>query len=203
MKGIKIVIVGILVAVCCSCYSDGKYRASLEPGEKKPCFFIGGSRNTPVYFAPHTSVVMADKSLKEIQDIATGDKVMGYDLRMGRSRSVEVLKCISTLCENNFLLNGSVGVNSKQPFYTVKAYPFRLRSIPEEAKALLGDSDGDINTLEEIEIKSRERVTGCEAYYDLKLRDAYTYFVADERGNYYLVKTCALPSIDCIYGAWH
>ncbi len=205
MKIIKILTLGILVLlfICLTGCSSSKYPHESKSKERKTCFFIGGDSVSPIYFASNTPVVMADKSLKEIKDISEGEKVMGYDLRRGKSIALEVIKCVCIFCENNFLLNESIKANCKQPFYSTTWYPFKSRCILDDPKTLLGDIDGDLNTLEEIDIKNIEEIAQCDFYYDLKFTNTHTYFVVDKSGDHYLVRTCALPSIDCIYGGWN
>lgn len=205
MKRIKISTLGILVVlsiftVCCSC-SKNPHESKYE--DQKTCFFIGGNNASPIYFAHNTPVVMADNSLKEIKNIKMGEKVIGYDLRKGSSMAVEVIKCVSRSCEKNFMLNESIKANCNRPFYPAKWYPFKSRCIFDDTKTLLGDSDGDLNTLEEIDIRKIEEITKCELYYDLKFARTHTYFVADNSGNHYLVRTCTLPNIDSIYWGWN
>lgn len=155
-------------------------------------FFKGGfgGDGGGMCFAPDTLVLMKNGELKKIVDIVKGDFVVGYDFELGKSVSIEVLKATGTPHENIYLLNSSIEATGEHPFYPKENDPVKLKNFSDDVKALLGDTDGDTNTLEEVDVRSIEKVEPKELYYDLKFESVHTYFVSDSAGNLYLVREC-------------
>jgi hypothetical protein len=143
-----------------------------------------------VCFAPDTLVVMGDGSLKKIKDIENGDSVMGYDFGIGRSVAFEVLSVTATPHENIYILNESIEVTGEHPFYPEAGESVKVKDFAGMVTTVLGDSDGNTNTLEGIEVKNIKSVEPGGLYYDLRLEEIHTYFVADDEGNLYLVGEC-------------
>ena len=67
--------------------------------------------------------------------------------------------------------------------------------------SLLGDTDGNANTLEKVYVTRIDTVSFCEEYYDLKFSQIHTFFIVDDGGNRYLVKTSPPPS--ALYSGWN
>ncbi len=141
-------------------------------------------------FAPDTPVLMKGGKLKKIKDIVKGEYVVGYDFDLGKSVALEVLKVTGTPHENIYYLNESIEVTGEHPFYPKANNPVKLKDFSSDVKTILGDTDGDANTLEETEVKSIEEVKPKELYYDLKFELVHNYFVSDGAGNLYLVREC-------------
>ena len=181
--------------------SDGVDLSGKTAGANGTCFFMGGSKISPIYFAARTPVLMADGSLKEICIVEKGDKVMGYDLYRNKPIDLEVGRRTSKSCETCLLVNGSIRVNCSRPFYPAAGSGISYGNVSANVGLLLGDSDGNVNTLEKIVVTRIDTVSLCDQYYDLKFSRTHTYFVVDDGGNRYLVKTS--PPTGTLYGGWN
>jgi len=190
----------ILFALMTGC-SEGIDFSGRTAGVDGNCYYMGGSKISPIYFATGTPVLMADGSLKDICVVEKGDKVIGYDLYLSEPIDLEVARRTSITCETCLLVNGSIRVNCTRLFYPAVGSGIVYRNASMDVGSLLGDTDGNVKTLEKVSITGIDTVSFCEEYYDLKFSRAHTYFVVDDQGNRYLVKTSPPPST--FYGGWN
>jgi len=187
----------ILIAGC----SDGVGLSGRTADADGNCYYMGGSEISPIYFAAGTQVLMADGSSRDICVVEKGDKVIGYDFFRDKSVDLEVARRASITCETCLLVNGSIRVNCRCPFYPAVGGRIIHRKASMDVGSLLGDTDGNANTLEKVYVTRIDTVSFCEEYYDLKFSQIHTFFIVDDGGNRYLVKTSPPPS--ALYSGWN
>jgi hypothetical protein len=156
-------------------------------------------------FAPDTVVLMADGSTKAIKDIVNGDSVMSYDKDNDKASKSEIVETETAEAESYYVINGGIEVTGEHFFYVRDEGPFattisgfsdeKVLFIKEverfnDAITLVGDTDGDLDTLEDIPLETHKLVKESGTFNSIKAEPYNNYFVKDEDGRLYLVKCC-------------
>ena len=136
-------------------------------------------------FMHYTNVLMADGSLKPINSINVGDAVMGYDTNKNMPVSTEVSKIFSLESSHYFDLNG-LGVTGTHPFYTEKDFVKEVKGLNLKDK-VLGDTDNNPATLEDITIDKKDLVKGKVKVFNMSVNGVHNFIVCDGNGKKYLV----------------
>ncbi|HEC82099.1 MAG TPA: hypothetical protein ENI42_06745, partial [Thermoplasmatales archaeon] len=71
-------------------------------------------------FPAGTKITMADGTIKNIEDVKVGDKVISYDLQHHKKVVGTVLSTESPIREGYYLINNRIRVTDEHPFYVMK-----------------------------------------------------------------------------------
>jgi len=126
-------------------------------------------------FLENTSVLMADDSYKNIEDIKTGDKVKAYDFETNTLVSCNVNKLFSHTAEEMtydyyLVLNNDLRVTPNHRFYINDEWI-------EADELQIGDVFFDSNRNTEYQITSIEKIYEKQPSYDLEVQGCHNYFV--------------------------
>ena len=180
--------------------SENRYKEIKEFGR-------GGSMklDQKFCFAPDTIVLMADGSTKMIKDIAEGDFVMSYDKDNDKASKSEIVETETAEAQSYYIINGGIEVTGEHFFYVRDEGSFattlsgfsdkKVLFIKEverfnDAITLVGDTDGDLDTLEDILLETHKLVKKQATFRSIKAEPYNNYFVKDADGKLYLVKCC-------------
>lgn len=142
-------------------------------------------------FSGDTLVMMADGSTKMIEDIAVGEKVMGYDLAAGRFTSCEVVDNYATVQSNYYIFNGGLKVTAGHPFYATNFGPTPASTRPAPVTTIMtqdlkpyatlyGFNTLNGSALKKITLSSIVHVNESGTFYDLQVDGTRNFFVSPD-----------------------
>lgn len=112
-------------------------------GENLLAICIYGAIGTCIL--PKTKIIMSDKSIKNIEQIVTGDRVLSYNLRLGHLIEGVVSKKYIHSCEKShyFVINESLKITGEHPVWandtwvTVSSLNIGDRLLNEKGEKIL------------------------------------------------------------------
>ena len=136
----------------------------------------GGGGSGGGCFTPRTPVVMADGTMKPIEEITIGDSVKSYDFQRNKVTSNKVTALLKFQRTEHLIING-IAVTRTHPFCTGKG-EWKEAGMLQAGDVVIGEN----NT--EIAIETIEKVKRDVTVYNLTVDGTHNYFVSNGKTNF-------------------
>jgi len=129
-------------------------------------------------FPKNTKIVLADGSLKAIDTITPGDKVMIYDIATDTIGESSVNKKVVATNNHMYILNNSIQATAYERFLTQDGWK-RIRNISEKDTIFNGNCFVKVNSV----AKVKKDLT----VYNLSVNSTHNFFVSSSKDNEYFL----------------
>ena len=140
------------------------------------------NESTKTCFPKNTKIVMADGSLKEIDTIEKGDKVMIYNIAKDAIEESSVNKKFISTNNHLYIINNSIKTTSYERFLTQDGWK-RTHNITENDTIFNGNSYVSVDSIHKI----KKDLT----VYNLNIKSTHNFFVSSGSDDeWFLIHNC-------------